>query len=112
MTIDWAKPLAFAGDGEVEIEVLATDMGGDYPVLIRYRKPGHEWATFSYTKEGRLYSSVPDHPMNLINPPARLHGWINVYGGALYATREEAARHAGTRRFACIPVSFAKGEGL
>lgn len=62
MAIDWNKPVT-AVDPEIaakyEFEVLATDMGGNWPVLVRYRKHGARvWANpIHYATTGERISN-------------------------------------------------------
>jgi hypothetical protein len=54
--IDWTKPIAFKFSPEYEVEVLATDMGGVAPVIVRSRlasPEGMQWRTSLYTTDGR-----------------------------------------------------------
>lgn len=80
-----------------EAEILATDMGGDHPVLARHRsKCGTRWIADEHTAEGYKYkfnSSTPC-PLDLIPIRPERVVWINEYEHVLilHDTLSEAQR--------------------
>lgn len=106
-----------------EAEPLATDMGGDSPVMGRVKDPRQGWIPFWWGADGS-HLSVAHNNYDLIEVPARVRidGFVNVYRGQdgnhavhWFPTKAEAME---ARRFgapiACIPISldFEEGEGL
>ncbi len=54
--MNWQIGKARCRSDEYEAEILATDMGGDYPLLVRYRKRGSDvWGFESFTDQGAFH---------------------------------------------------------
>jgi hypothetical protein len=68
------------GDFEA-FEVLATDMGGEFPILVRYKnKQFGEWfKTSQLYMDGSVFESLQDNDYDLIPKEERVQGWVNVY---------------------------------
>lgn len=58
------------------------------------------------------------HDDDLFMMPEKVEGWMNVYSNVsgacayIYRSRQEANLKAGSKRIACIPISYYDGEGL
>jgi hypothetical protein len=96
-----------------EVRIYATDGGGDYPVHGAYFN-GAQWISGMWSKKGEYFLDG-NTPMDLIEKPKIIKGWVNVYSETyisdIYSTRELADIDS-LGRIACIPVEFKEGEGL
>jgi hypothetical protein len=110
MTFDPTKPVQ-TRDGS-EAEILATDMGGKYPIAIRV-KHGDVWKVGSRTEEGLFYYDGMVRPADLINIPENHVAYLNMYrhgGGGVHRTRMQADNRAAEHRIACVRVKFEEGQ--
>jgi len=108
-----------SGDFE-KYQVLATDMGGDEPILVRYKNTGEEWKAKSLHSDFSYFSAGLSD-FDLIPKEERVTGWVNVYkdeNGDLefsfrpYPSHDEAFnnRKQIDSYFATIRIDVKRGE--
>ena len=114
--LDGSRPVT-TRDGR-KVVLYCVDAPGSWPVhgLIEGSPVPTAWKG-----NGRWYGTFYDKgSVDLIQPPRRFkyERWVNVYNdpsfGNHYATKENADRHAGLARIACVKVVIEgeEGEGL
>jgi len=114
-----SKDKQYVTRGGLEVRIYATDGLGEYPVHGAYWVHGN-WVNTSWTLDGLYSSDLSSSKMDLVEvkPRHQRTVWINCYPGGnndcSHNKLEDANRHAGPARIACIQVEldFAEGEGL
>lgn len=106
-------------------KVFIRESNGPWPLLGAYEVSPGNWDFARWQVNGRYVDTVAQ-PTDLMPPePERRTVWVNIYRDAdsgwrnmCSETREDADFRAGSRtdlrtdRIACVPVTFAEGEGL
>ena len=96
MTLDFSKPIT-TRDGQA-VRILCTDGPGERPIVGIVGVSAKQWGL-----DGGYVRGMPDHGSNLINPPVKRRGWVNLYrghGGSIlsgfyvYETEAEARAHS------------------
>lgn len=99
---------AYRGKPTEPVTILTTQRPGDWPILAM-RDNGQ---LTCHLADGR---QVADRDLDLVplqTPRQPVEGWVNVYQwgrSEVYYTREEADRHAGNGRIACVFVRETEG---
>jgi len=121
--ITLTKKYRLRGFPRAEVEVLKTDMGGEWAVLFRHKNPADGiWQTGFAHADGSVARWSHNHDLIEVPARVRIEGFVNVYRGQdgnhavhWFPTKAEAME---ARRFgapiACIPISLdlEEGEGL
>ena len=113
--MDGSRPVT-TRDGR-KVTLYCVDAPGSYPVHGRVEGDDEP---YGWRKNGDFWSSGMESKLNLIQPPRRFRyeQWVNVYHvpnlGARHLTKEDADRHSGSARIACVKVIIEgeEGEGL
>lgn len=101
-----------------EVRIYAVDGESRYPVHGAYKTDTGHFRSWAWSIEGTTQpGGCVAHYLDLIEvkPRIRREVWVNVYpDGPGYPTKNEADRHAGIERLACIPLTIdcAEGDGL
>ena len=94
MTLDFTRPVT-TRDGRA-VRILCTDAGGHLPVVGLIGSAVRRWQL-----DGTALDSPYKHEDDIINPPVKRRGWVNLYkdcngkpitGECVYETEEEARR--------------------
>ncbi len=117
---DYDKPVGRRDGGKVVIWTTQAK-GGAYPVRGEYEANG-KWFSARWTIEGEYRADRRPHPLDLINPPEEIEGWVNLddtpflnginSAAQVWANKPLADKMANPSRIACIKVKFKEGEGL
>ena len=114
--VDWTKPVQ-TRDGR-EAQVFATDMGGEFPVLVRW-KNGSGWNYGVKTLDGKTYlDGYENCVVDIVNAPrkVKIERWMNVFanGKAWTFLHKDEADRQGAGRIACkhLIMEIEEGEGL
>lgn len=99
------------------VELLTTSARGARPVIGYIG--GEEQASLWSIDGAYGYSHPGAHAHDLVevkpNPKPKRALWLNVYPKDevhVHESREDADRHSGNRRIACLKIEFDEGEGL
>lgn len=117
MTLDLTKPLT-TRDGR-PVRLLAQDVASDYPIVGVIKNSDRSEDVRVWNARGGIIAGH-ETATDLINPPEKIEGWLNVYPRAsngsctmvLHPTREVADELATTERVACFEVAINHGAGL
>jgi hypothetical protein len=122
---DYKKP--FQTRNGCKTELLADDLSGAYPLLVKIFYGDGLVGFNTYTKKGSLYRLEDLDELDLINISQKTTKWLNIYlegnnyYSFLYDTKKEADNSnyielgvciTRIARIACIKIEFEEGEGL
>ena len=91
---DITKPVRFR-NGDPVLRVLATDLPGDYPIVVANK----EGKVNTYTRDGKSIIDNIDDDDDLVNIPEQRTVWVNFYDDGCcfaYGSVQEARTSVGT----------------
>lgn len=109
--IDWTKPLQ-TRDGQ-PFTLLFRNGRGLFPVGGYV---GNDKHISPYTEEGRSYVDRSESPLDLINVPEAVVGWLNLYAhdqiayGGITESRACADRASHPNRLALLKITYTPGQ--
>ena len=110
--LDLTKPLQTrSGD---HAELVYNGLSEPFPLAVVVHRNDGTRIMRTYRLDG-VYYPDENSPSNLMNVPVRGECWANIYPAgtpAAHSTREQADKHAGHDRIACVRVEYEEGEGL
>lgn len=106
--LDFSKPEQLQMRGGFEFHILATDIAGGYPVLLK-AKGDKGWNIVTVDKRGREFATG-DSPNDLIPKPARVTGWVNVYDKTNFCTTQQEAKEHTVSGLRCLGQIYIDAE--
>lgn len=103
-------------DGRVVTKILCTDAKGDHPIIALIEShDGTFENSFSYTNNGKIYSSKIESCADLFFTPKKSEGWVNVYNDlglgirhckCIFDSEEEALRNRDSEAIATVKIEW------